>query len=103
MIKVFKSTKLWRHIPSIFELREACDPDIDVICSRFDDNYDLDMYFKLSGIRIFTNGKVPPLSYGLNGNKSCYIRSEYKYYMDSDKTIHHYPLKVPDQSDFILI
>lgn len=103
MISVYKSVKLWRHVPSLYELQEAIDPECDVLCTRFADDTSLDAYFRLTGIRIFTNGKSPALSYGLNNNNRFYLRSEYKYYKTSDGAIHFYPLTLPDEREYILI
>lgn len=103
MISVYKSVHLWRHVPSIYELQQAADPEIDVRCTTFEDNASLDAYFKLTGIRFFTNGKDPALSYGLNNNNSFFLRTEYKYYVTADNELHHYPIELPDPADYILI
>lgn len=101
MIKIYKSTRIWRHIPSLYELQESIDPDTDPICTMFDDAASLDPYFKYTGLRLFTNGADPALA---TGNMSkFYLRSEYKYYQTEDGELHHYPLTVPDRKDYILI
>lgn len=101
MITIYKSVKLWRHVPTLYELQEVIDPATDTVCTTFADDASLDAYFKLTGIRLFTNGVDPRLATG--NTSKFYLRSEYKYYKTGDGELHFYPLTVPGKSEFILI
>ena len=96
---VKKSIILWDHIPTLEELKGRIDPDRDATIEEFRDDIDLEIYFKYTGLRLYTNGR------DLKENESN-IRSEMKYsitFYDTDQIIDIPDYIIPSKEHYILV
>ena len=90
---ILKSTIVWNRLPSFEEIRSAVDAtgDPTIGVTKENDPEYLSEYFKLTGLRIYYNGKDR-------------YRSEYKYGYNGSKNEVYLPeLTLPDPEDFILV
>ena len=92
---VKKSIRLWDHVPSLEELRDNADPEIDNTIEEFQDGTDLDIYLRYTGLRIYTNGRDFK-------KDEPNIKTEMKYTVTNNQA--YYPdYDLPDKDHFILI
>ena len=92
---VKKSIQLWDHIPSLEELRERADPEIDATIEEFRFTTNLDIYLKYTGLRLYTNGR------DFKENEPN-IKSEMKYTV-SENMASFPDYVIPNKERFILI
>ena len=92
---VKKSVSLWDHVPSLDELRERIRPCSAQTVEEFNNENNLEIYLKYTGLRLYTNGR------DLHENE-CNIRSEMKYVLKPDG-IYYPDYVIPDKERFILV
>lgn len=89
MTKVYLCRAILDHVPDLEELRANCDPDKDQLVSTFDEDVDLSLYLRYTGLRIYYNGR------------SKYL-IEMKYTIEDGERV--YPdYELPDRSQYIII
>lgn len=85
MINIFKSAKIWDHIPTPEELRANIDPGKDTIVKKLPPNGEiLQMYLDLCGVVISYNGS----------NKNTRYSTEILYYINKDNNVITTDLKI---------
>ena len=90
-MNIFKSLKLWDHLPTAGELRGALDPGTDPVIKKLPpDGNILLSFLKVFGLRTFYNGR----------EKHIY-RTELLYYVNKDNQIVTSDLEI-DIKDLIL-
>ncbi len=52
-----RSARLWDHVPSLQELREACDPDKDLVLTSFPEDVDISLYSIIQGLGYTATGE----------------------------------------------
>ncbi len=76
-MNIFKSLKIWDHIPDAAELRGALDPGTDPVIRKLpSDGGTLAAFLKIFGLRTFYNGRKKPI-----------YRTETLYYVNKDNQI----------------
>lgn len=89
MINVYLHRAILDHVPELEELRAGCDPDKDQLVSTFDEDVDLSLNLRYTGLRIYFNGR------------SKYL-IEMKYTIEDGERV--YPdYTMPDRSQYIII
>lgn len=91
-----RSSQPWDHVPSLQELREACDPDKDLTLTSFPEDVDISLYINYTGLRIYSNGRA--LRKG-----DTNIKTEMKYIIHDDGDIEYPDYDIPSKTDYILI
>lgn len=94
MIEVKRSVMLWDHVPELQELRDAAAPE-DSTIETFEDNINIDIYLRYTGLRIYTNGRDFK-------KDEPNIKTEMKY-LCVDGEISYPDYEIPDKEHFILI
>ena len=94
MIEVKRSVMLWDHVPDLQELRDAAAPE-DSTIETFEDNINIEIYLRYTGLRIYTNGRDFK-------KDEPNIKTEMKYTITED--VPCFPAyEIPDKQYFILI
>ena len=76
-INIFKSAKLWDHIPTADELRDKLDPGVDPVVTQLPAEADiLQNYLDIVGLKITANGVTKKT-----------FKTELLYYVDKDHKI----------------
>ena len=88
-MRVLLNRRYWDHIPTLAELQDNLNPELDAELSGYEELIDLDAALRLVGLRIFTDGdKI--------------YSSETKYYISDAGELVFPEYKQPTESDCIL-
>ena len=91
-----RSSRPWDHVPSLQELREACDPDKDLTLTSFPEDVDISLYINYTGLRIYSNGRK-----GRKGETT--LKTEMKYIIYDDGNLVYPDYEIDDSSPRILV
>ena len=88
-MRVLLNRRYWDHIPTLAELQDNLNPELDAELTGYEKLIDLDAALRLVGLRIFTDGdKI--------------FSSETKYYISDTGELVFPDYKQPTETDCIL-
>ena len=80
-LKLYKSVRLWDHRPTLEEINAAINKDNDIFL-QYTDEFLLDKYLKIVGLKIFFTG---------NGRAGMDYCTEYKYVYNISENKYIFP------------